>query len=160
MRRLADWRLAFSLGFVGLVAVAAFYMSDAIRARTEAVRVAEETIAAQMDLRQAATRRIDLLNEQVGELSDRLSEANRSVAALEGQVSGLRRQVVGLGGDPVVVHDTERVVVKEPAGGSDDGGGSEGSGGAASASSAEGPEDPCENRNPQGKCTDADPKGK
>lgn len=58
----------------------------------------------------AASRRVDLLNERIEELGDRLVEENREngirIGELSDQVAALQEQVRQLGGIPVVVVST------------------------------------------------------
>lgn len=150
MRFLGDWRLWFSIALVGLVALSGFYVMNAVESRDEALRTAREIAVSQRDQREAATRRIDQLSDQVDELNGQLRQANDAVNRLESQVADLHAQVVSLGGDPVV----EQVVVRGRSGRSAD------SSSFSTNSEPAPPQDTCENRNPQGKCTDADPKGK
>lgn len=144
---LFDWRLWFSIAFVGLVALATFYVVDAVEARNKSMKIAEATLTAQSAERRAAARRADELTTRIDDLGAQLEEANEAVNRLEGQVAQLREQVINLGGEPVVVEE-----------------GSSQSGDSSSTDSfstqeAE-PVDPCENRNPQGKCTDSQGQGK
>lgn len=154
MRRIIfDWRLWFSIAFVGLVALATFYVMDAVEARNRSMNIAEATLTAQSAERRAAAQRAEELTNRIDELSGQLQEANEAVSRLGRQVSDLREQVVNLGGEPVVVTETERVVVEENSGRSqrhqsDD----------SFTTQSEPETDPCEKRNPQGKCVD--PKGK
>lgn len=93
-----------------IVGLLFFFAVDGMQARKDDVRRADAAAAQAIDTRQAATRRIDLLARQVGELQAERGQLATSVAALAEQV---RR----LGGDPIVmspaISSTARPVATE-----------------------------------------------
>jgi hypothetical protein len=89
-RWLSNWRNGATVLASVVIALVAFVVIDASQARQEALDARNRTAT-------AATRRIDKLNDKIGETDSRqIGETNAKLAALEEQI----RQ---LGGKPVVV---------------------------------------------------------
>lgn len=99
-RWLFNWRNGATVVVSLVVALVAFVVIDASRARDAAIDARNQTAA-------AATRRVDLLNDRIEELGGQLalsSESNGArLGALAEQVAALQEQVRQLGGDPVIV---------------------------------------------------------
>lgn len=106
MRWLADRRnlatVAATLVAGVLMALLVVTVIGALRARGDAVEALEDTVAAQLDVRRAATRRIDLLQERIGELTDTLERQVSGVGEMQAQIEALQEQIEQMGGQPVV----------------------------------------------------------
>lgn len=97
-----DWRNGATLAATLFMVVLLVFVTDAIDGRREAFRALERQTAQQVSAREAATRRIDLLQARIDELVGK-GETNAAVLGqLVGEVEALRAQVRAMGGSPVV----------------------------------------------------------
>lgn len=106
-RWLGDWRNGAVFAACILVASVAFVIVDASQGRHDAFEALQRQTRQQGEAREAATRRIDLLQARIDELVGK-GEANAAVLGqLVGEVEALRAQVRAMGGDPVVDDRTQ-----------------------------------------------------
>lgn len=97
-----DWRNGATLAATIFMVVLVVFVTDAIEGRREAFDALERQTIQQGQAREAASRRIDLLQARIDELVGK-GETNAAVLGqLVGEVEALRAQVRALGGDPVV----------------------------------------------------------
>ena len=99
VRWVLDWRTGVTFAITALVVLLAFVVFDASDARNRALDTA-------LDQRQAATRRIDMLLDEVANLRVDAEANGHRIGQLLDQVSVLQEQVRQLGGRPVVVQTT------------------------------------------------------
>jgi hypothetical protein len=88
LRWLVDWRTGTTLAASVVAGVLVFVVVDASRGRHDALEALKAQAAQSIDIRQAQSRRIDVLQEQVGELT--------------AQILALRDQITAMGGTPVI----------------------------------------------------------
>lgn len=88
IRWLLDWRNGATVVASVVVVLLGITVSESITDRNRAFDLAERTLESQKDQRRAATRRIDLLTNQVGALTE--------------QVAALRQQLLEAGVKPKV----------------------------------------------------------
>lgn len=99
---LTNWRNGATLAATLIAATVLFVVVDASQGRHDAFEALQRQTRQQGEAREAATRRIDLLQARIDELVGK-GETNAAVLGqLVGEVEALRAQVRDLGGDPVV----------------------------------------------------------
>ena len=97
-----NWRNGATLAATLVAATVLFVVVDASQGRHDAFEALQRQTRQQGEAREAATRRIDLLQARIDELVGK-GEANAQVLGqLVGEVEALRAQVRAMGGDPVV----------------------------------------------------------
>lgn len=100
--RVVDWRYIASLAAAGLVAAIIASLITQADARRESDSRATQALQAQTESRQAATRRIDLLNGRITRLDELLVDAETDSAELRTAVAALTEQIRRMGGRPIV----------------------------------------------------------
>lgn len=86
-------------------AVVAYVVLSQLNAR-EALNTAKESLDARARTAAAATRRIDLLNDRIEDLSAEIEANGVVIGQLRGEIAALQEQIRQMGGDPVVVRTT------------------------------------------------------
>lgn len=100
--RVVDWRYIASLAAAGLVAAIIASLITQADARRDADDRAMQALQAQTESRQAASRRIDLLNGRITRLDELLVDAETDSAELRTAVAALTEQIRRMGGRPIV----------------------------------------------------------
>lgn len=88
LRWLVDWRLVATLAASGLVALLGFVVIDNSHGRHDALEALKAQARQSVDIREAQSRRIDILQEQIADLTS--------------EIVALRDQVTAMGQTPVV----------------------------------------------------------
>ena len=101
--RSGDWAVVVCVALAAvLVAIVGFVIFDSARARQDDVRRSENQAAQAIDSRAAASRRIDVMQQRIGDLTEQIAAGRYRQGELEEQVAVLAEQVRRLGGRPVV----------------------------------------------------------
>ena len=100
---LADWRNGATIAATLVAIAVCLIVVDAVRSRHDALSALRATASQAIDTRRAATRRIDLLTDRIGELESSTRDASGEIARLRAEVAALQEQLRGLGVAPVVV---------------------------------------------------------
>ena len=111
LRFLFDWR-------TGLTLLASLVVALVLVVVITGARTTQDALDARQRTAVAASRRIDKLNDRIGDLAEQLVTSaysnGQQLGALSDQVAALQEQVRQLGGEPVVVHPAGTTSTTQP----------------------------------------------
>lgn len=97
LRWLRDWRVGATVAATVLVAVITAWLIVAVQARHDAFTALKAQAAQAIDAREAASRRIDQLQDRIDTLERQHGHDAGQIAALRDEVETLRRQAAAAG---------------------------------------------------------------
>lgn len=98
------------------MALLSIVVVDGIQERRDLIKLSNDAVESELELRRVSTERIDALVAEIAKLRGELALARSEVGALRRRVEVLRDQVVRLGGTLVVIEDTPRLEPEDPPG--------------------------------------------